>query len=506
MRLTAYIIFILSGAAGLMYESIWARYLGLFVGHTAYAQVLVLTIFLGGMAIGAMIIGGRSTKLRDPLRGYAFTELALAIISLVFHGLYLRVTSFAYDAIFPVLAGSFMLTVVKWSIAGALILPQAILLGMTFPLMAAGILRRFAAGPGQTLSMLYFTNSLGAAAGVLVAGFYLLETAGLPGTLILAGLLNLIAALVSYLLTHRFPLSDTPQPIVTEAAKPLIPDDSPIARLLPFLLTVSFGTAMASFIYEIGWLRMLALVLGSATHSFELMLSAFILGLALGALWVRRRSDRWAHPLRALGIVQWVMGLTALATLPLYLSSFEWTAQLLSTFARTDGGYAGFTLSRYVLCLVIMLPSTFCAGITLPLITKMLLTSGTGERAIGAVYGINTLGSIVGVIVAGLIALPLIGLKSLLITGAVLDMGLGVWILFVAAGQNKTVLRLAYAAVSATVFVAGTAAVTQHFDPVLLASGVFRRGAVFEPGTVESVFHEDGRTATVSVLHTPIQV
>ena len=77
MRLTAYIIFILSGAAGLIYESIWARYLGLFVGHTAYSQVLVLTIFLGGMAIGAMIIGERSKKLRDPLRGYAFAELAL---------------------------------------------------------------------------------------------------------------------------------------------------------------------------------------------------------------------------------------------------------------------------------------------------------------------------------------------------------------------------------------------------------------------------------------------
>ena len=61
---------------------------------------------------------------------------------------------------------------------------------------------------------------------------------------------------------------------------------------------------------------MLSLVLGSATHSFELMLSAFILGLALGALWVRRRADQFADPLRALGIVQWVMGAAAMATHP----------------------------------------------------------------------------------------------------------------------------------------------------------------------------------------------
>ena len=70
-------------------------------------------------------------------------------------------------------------------------------------------------------------------------------------------------------------------------------------------LWVSFGTALSSFIYEIGWVRMLSLVLGSATHSFELMLSAFILGLALGALWIRRRIDRDTAPLRTLGIVQW---------------------------------------------------------------------------------------------------------------------------------------------------------------------------------------------------------
>ena len=49
------LIFVLSGAAGLIYESIWSRYLGLFVGHSAYAQVIVLVIFLGGMSAGAAI-------------------------------------------------------------------------------------------------------------------------------------------------------------------------------------------------------------------------------------------------------------------------------------------------------------------------------------------------------------------------------------------------------------------------------------------------------------------
>ena len=55
-----YVVFVLSGAAGLIYESIWTRYLGLFVGHSAYAQVIVLVIFLGGMSLGALLIGRRT--------------------------------------------------------------------------------------------------------------------------------------------------------------------------------------------------------------------------------------------------------------------------------------------------------------------------------------------------------------------------------------------------------------------------------------------------------------
>src|SRR5204862_7741890 len=92
------------------------------------------------------------------------------------------------------------------------------------------------------------------------------------------------------------------------------------------LLIVAFGTAIASFVYEIAWIRMLSLVLGSATHSFELMLSAFILGLALGALWIRSRADALADPIRFLGVMQWVMGVLAVATMPLYVASFAWIA------------------------------------------------------------------------------------------------------------------------------------------------------------------------------------
>src|SRR5438132_495639 len=84
-----------------------------------------------------------------------------------------------------------------------LILPQSILLGMTFPLMTAGVLRAFGDRPGRSLAMLYFTNSLGAAAGVLVSGFVLVSAVGLPGTVRIAGLINIAVAAAVLPLARR---------------------------------------------------------------------------------------------------------------------------------------------------------------------------------------------------------------------------------------------------------------------------------------------------------------
>src|SRR5690349_16527031 len=104
------LLFVLSGAAGLIYESIWTRYLGLFVGHDAYAQIIVLVIFLGGMSIGAMAVSRRSERLTQPLQGYLIVEFVVGLIGLFFHQIYQGVTSWAYVAVFPGLAGSWTLT------------------------------------------------------------------------------------------------------------------------------------------------------------------------------------------------------------------------------------------------------------------------------------------------------------------------------------------------------------------------------------------------------------
>jgi len=530
------LVFVLSGAAGLIYESIWSRYLGLLVGHSAYAQVIVLVIFLGGMSAGATFAGRRSSRIAEPLLWYAVVELIVGVIGLFFHDIFGVASELAYGSIFPALAGTGLVAAAKWSIAGALILPQSVLLGVTFPLMSAGLLRRLPRAPadpyaatGRVLGILYFANSIGAAVGVLVAGFWLIAAIGLPGTLLTAAMLNIIAAVATYLALRAWkdrsadevdeveqamdravlgaPLGvpDEPpvvaMPAATPAPTPMEADTQRRARatLWKLLLAVSFGTAVASFIYEIAWIRMLALVLGSATHAFELMLSAFILGLALGAFWIRRRADGTGDAMRLLGVVQFAMGTLAIATLAIYVDAFHWMSGLIEALDENAAGYRVYNVARYGISLAVMLPPTFCAGITLPLITRMLLGAGHGEKAIGAVYAWNTLGSIVGAAMASLWLMPLLGLRVMLIAGGTIDLALGVWLLwFRAEGRPALKQTAVLASVAGALVVAGSL-LGRPFDPGILTSGVFRYGTVPERGARQIVFYEDGRTATVSV-------
>lgn len=504
LQLALTVAFVLSGVAGLIYESIWSRYLGLFVGHSAYAQTIVLVIFLGGMSGGAAWVARKSQSLASPLSWYARAEAACGVIGLGFHGLFGIVTAFCYDVLFPALPGGLVVVVVKWLIAAVLILPQSILLGTTFPLMSAGYLRASSpdgrSGSGLVLANLYFANSFGAALGVLLAGFTLISAFGLPGTLQTAAVLNIVvAAMVIAVVQLRQADTDAPVDPVREPPAAVAPVPRSLWRTL---MLVAAGTAISSFIYEIAWIRMLSLVLGSATHSFELMLSAFILGLALGALWVRRRADTWRDPMRALALTQWVMGALAVATMSVYLTSFDWMASLLQMLAKTDEGYAAFSITRYAICLAVMLPATFCAGITLPLITRMLIAAGAGERAIGAVYSINTLGSIVGAALAALVLMPLIGLKPLLVSGAVIDMALGVWLMWLAGRESDENRRFVFGLGVATVLVVLGSALNAPFAPEVLTSGVFRYGKV-DRASRHVIYYKDGRTATVSVRKTP---
>lgn len=299
-RIALYGLFVFSGVAGLIYESIWSHYLKLFLGHAAYAQTLVLSIFMGGMAIGAWTAGGIARRVANPLLWYAAIEGLLGVAGFGFDPLFRSMQTWMFDSVIPGLASPLSVDLAKWGISSLIILPQSILLGATFPLMSAGVVRLNRMIAGGTLSWLYFTNSLGASLGVLLSGFMLIDRVGLPGTLLTAGLINFMLAAGVYLVARSGDQVPA-QPVETGN----IASIEPVANATPsVILIAAFLTGMASFFYEIGWIRMLSLVLGSTTRSFELMLSAFIFGLAAGAFWIRNRIDGHKNPLRLLGWIQ----------------------------------------------------------------------------------------------------------------------------------------------------------------------------------------------------------
>src|SRR3989440_7373188 len=483
-RTAFYVLFTASGFAGLIYESIWTQYLKLFLGHAAYAQSLVLAVFMGGMAAGAAWCARASLRLANPLAAYALVEALIGVLALVFHPVFVAATDWSYERLLPALGGEWLALGAKLFVSCLLILPQSILLGMTFPLMSAGLARADTARSGESVAMLYFTNSLGAAASVLASGFVLIAWVGLPGTLRSAAFLNLgIAALVWLLARPSTHLALKAQNSVSAA------------RLL---LAIAFFTGLASFIYEIAWIRMLSLVLGASTHSFELMLAAFILGLALGGLAVRRRIDANEAPERLLAAVQIAMGLAALATLPLYNSTFALMEALIKGLARNDAGYVLFNLSGAGIAVLVMLPATFCAGMTLPLLTGALMRRGAGEAAIGQVYAANTLGAIAGVMLAVHFGLPVLGLKGTLIAGSLIDTALGLLLLYVFFSKAR--LRFAAAACVA-VFLAVSLGV--KLDANKMTAGVYRHGELAASREATVLFGADGKTATVHLVKYP---
>jgi spermidine synthase len=490
-RYAFYVLFAASGFAGLIYESVWTHYLKLYLGHAAYAQSLVLIVFMGGMALGAALCARRSTRIRNPLAAYAAIEAAVGACALVFHPVFVAATDWSYATLLPSLGVDWQALIAKLAVTCALILPQSILLGATFPLMSAGLVRMANAGTrpalGKPIAMLYFSNSLGAAAGVLMSGFVLIAWVGLPGTLRTAGTVNLVIAAAVALLARSASAPVEPRRAGGEA-RPVI-----------LLLAVALFTGFASFVYEICWIRMLSLVLGASTHSFELMLSTFILGLALGGLAVRRRVDATASPERLLGWVQVAMGLLALTTLPVYDRSFELMEYLMKGLARTDAGYFFFNLAGQGVSALVMLPAAFCAGMTLPLITGALLRNGAGERAIGQVYAANTLGAIAGVLLAVHLGLPLLGLKGTLIAGALVDAGLGLVLL-----HRFAAARAPFAAAAAACVLAfAPMSLAFELDANKMTAGVFRYGDLASSRDAKVLFGKDGKTATVHLVSYP---
>jgi spermidine synthase len=125
-------IFILSGAAGLIYEIVWSRQLVLVFGNTTQAVSAILTGFFGGMAIGATVGGRIADRVGSPLRLYGLLEIVLVVVVLVTPVTFTLIND-AYRGIYPALEGTPFLALARLVLAVLALGPATIMMGATFP-------------------------------------------------------------------------------------------------------------------------------------------------------------------------------------------------------------------------------------------------------------------------------------------------------------------------------------------------------------------------------------
>jgi spermidine synthase len=458
----------------------------------------VLAIFMGGMSLGAWLAARWSKDWRGLIRAYAAIELLIGILGVVFHALFVGYIDFSQNSVLPSLGSAWSAHSYQWLSAALLIAPQCILLGMTFPLLSAGYLRLSPLDDGRVLGGLYFSNSIGAAAGALVCTFVLLPAVGMPGSTMTAGVLNILVALITW------PVGRAAETVEREASAVMVPTRRPDvavsggpAGLSRLLFVAAAITGATSFVYEIGWVRLLNQALGTTVHSFELMLAAFIAGLAFGGNWIRKRGQNIADPQRYAGFAQVFMGIAALLSLPVFANSFAMVEWMLQALDSTRQGYTLFSAGSAIVAILVMFPAAFFAGMTLPLFTMVLLRAGNGEASIGRIYAFNTLGAIAGVFLAVHVLIPLMGVRLSVLVSAVADIALGMFLLrHTLAGWHRPALLAVCGAIAIVSLIAG------RIDPRAQVSGVFRTGLSELKSIVEIPFLRDGKTSTVSVSFT----
>jgi spermidine synthase len=190
------------------------------------------------------------------------------------------------------------------------------------------------------------------------------------------------------------------------------------------LLLMAFASGAASLIYQIVWMRRLALVFGSTTLATGTVLAAFLGGLAIGTvLWGRAGDQRPASSLRMFGVVEVITGLYGLASLWIF-GGVE--AVYLAAYPSLVGRSSTFAGLQFLLSAAAILPPVILMGASLPLLThRMKSDSGLVQR-VGRLYGWNTLGAAGGAAAATYRLLPELGLSTTIAVAAALNVLVGV--------------------------------------------------------------------------------
>jgi len=502
---TAFWCLLLSGVAGLVYQVAWARYLSILLGNTSYGVVAVLVAFMGGLALGNAWLGRYADRLKRPLSLYGWLEIGIAAYG-IFFPFYFEVCQTAYNGLASrFVPGSPWLLALKFLFSFAAILIPATLMGGTLPILTRLVTRSLGELRGRVAG-LYFVNSLGAVAGVLIGDFWWIPAHGLEVTLLGAATLNALVGILA-LLVHSG-LRGAEGHISTTPSATASPEDE---LFTPFELRLAIAAAgisgFVAMLYEVVWTRLLALALGSSTHAFSIMLVTFIAGIATGA-WLIGRWHGLRRSFDAFGWIELALALALLGSMSFYHLLPYGFYRLGSLLARSPENHVVYQLLQFLVCFSVMFGPALLLGMTLPLASRVATSelARTG-RSVGVVFSVNTVGTVLGAALSGLVLFPWLGLAPTLALGVALNLAIALMVLL----RRSPRIRLLTVVGVPLLVLALVSYATSVLDPKwdrAFAMGLWRfRG---KPATLDEFltrmrsiqlnYHRDGAGSTVAVV------
>jgi len=411
------LIFFLSGAAALLFETLWFRLAGLVFGNSVWAASVVLASFMGGLALGNTLAARHGPRLRRPLRAYAMLEVVIGATGLALVLLLPSLTAVVLPVLRPFLEHTAVLNGLRLGLSFLLLMVPSTAMGATLPLLVKTLSDREASF-GRTLGRLYGWNTLGAAAGALAGEAALISQLGLRGTGAVAASLDIVAALLALSLSRR---GQALRP--AEARAPLLPPSIAPTRLL----AGAFLAGAILLALEVVWLRFLQLFLIGTSIAFAGMLAVVLLGIGAGGLLASVWSGRDAHAHRWLPAVALLAGL---ATVMAYITFDRSLALVGADFSEEPR--ALFVESAWLMLAVCVL-----SGLIFTLTGRAVRDHvPDATRATGLLTLANTTGAMLGAPLAGFALLPALGMeRSFFILGSAYG---GVAVLLWPAGSVET--------------------------------------------------------------------
>ncbi len=379
--------FFLTGFASLVDEVLWTKILSIIFGSPLVATGFVLFLFMVFLGIGSFFGGKISALSRAPLKVYGVVEIVIGIFTILTPFLFDFIKKLSYDNFFYL---TYILTFFILS-------PIIFLMGTTFPIFLKSQ-RKKEENYSKEIGIVYGLNLIGASLGALIGGFFLLPNLGIKVSLFFAGFLDIFAGILVFFINKYFEKKEKEENSLLKFSK-----REKKASLIVFL------GGFSALCLEVVWFRVLSLFIGSSSYSFTLMVSAFILGLFIGSIFLSKKGDNFRDNFSLLSEVHILICFFS-TIVSIILIVFPFFYIKIAKF--TSAKFTPLNIFLFILLFLFFIIPTSFMGSAVPIAIK----AGTEKKeekskVSGIIYCFSSFGSALGAIFTSLIFIPSFGLK-----------------------------------------------------------------------------------------------